>query len=99
MKEIEKHTDLSNSIWVYSMWLGYLKRNKPLQRLKKWTEDKGIGFRFVHTGGHAMLSDLKKMAEAISPKYLIPIHSFHAEQFERHFKNVRQINDNMVFEV
>lgn len=99
MKEIERHANLSDSIWLYSMWMGYLKRNKPLQRLRKWTENNGIGFRFVHTGGHAKLADLKKMAEALSPKILIPIHSFHTDQFEEHFQNVKLVNDNETIEI
>jgi ribonuclease J len=98
-KEIERHADLSDSIWIYSMWMGYLKRSKPLQKLKNWTEKNGIEFKFVHTGGHAKLSDLKRLAEAISPPFLIPIHSFHAEQFERHFQNVKMIEDNEVFKI
>jgi ribonuclease J len=99
MKEIERHADLSDSIWVYSMWMGYLKRNKPLQRLRKWTENNGIEFRFVHTGGHAKLADLKKMAESLSPEVLIPIYSFHTDQFEEHFQNVKLVIDNETFEI
>jgi len=98
-KEIERCTDLAGSVWIYSMWPGYLKRSEPLQNLQNWAKINKIEFRFIHTGGHAKLSDLKMMAEAISPYFLIPIHSFHTELFEKHFRNVKLINDNEVFEI
>ena len=33
-KEIGRHFDLSEAVWVYSMWTGYLERSEALQRLK-----------------------------------------------------------------
>jgi len=98
-KEIENNADLSNSVWVYSMWKGYLERNEPLKRLHQWTEDHGIPFVFLHTSGHARLSDLKRLAEALSPRVLIPIHTFQREQFSQYFENVHCLDDGERFEV
>ncbi|HIH36681.1 MAG TPA: MBL fold metallo-hydrolase, partial [Methanocellales archaeon] len=67
-KEIENNADLSNSVWVYSMWKGYLERSEPLKHLQQWTKVHGIPFVFLHTSGHAKLSDLKRLAEALSPQ-------------------------------
>jgi len=98
-KEIENNADLSNSVWVYSMWKGYLERNEPLKRLHQWTEDHGIPFVFLHTSGHAKLSDLKRLAEVLSPRVLIPIHTFKREQFSQYFENVHCLDDGERFEV
>ena len=95
--EIEKNADLSGSVWVYSMWKGYLGRKKSLQDLKQWTEGKGIPFKFLHTTGHAQLQDLKRLAKALSPQVLIPIHSYHCELFSEHFENVHRLEDGEVF--
>jgi len=46
-KELDRFADLSNSIWVYSMWKGYLERNEALKRLRQWTEEHGIPFIFL----------------------------------------------------
>ena len=81
------------------MWKGYLERSEPLQKLKQWTEDNGIPFKFRHTTGHAQEKDLKRLAKALSPQVLIPIHSFHGELFSKFFKNVHQLEDGEKFEV
>lgn len=98
-KEIENNADLSNSIWVYSMWRGYLERSEPLKRLQQWTIEKRIRKEFLHTSGHAKLSDQKRLAEALSPQVLIPIHSYHGELFSEFFENVRCLDDGARFEV
>jgi ribonuclease J len=99
-KEIENNADLSNSVWVYSMWRGYLERSEPLRRLQRWTEEKGIPFVFLHTSGHANISDLKRLEKALSPQQvLIPIHSYHGELFSEFFNNVRCLNDGEKYEV
>ncbi len=98
-KEIEKNADISNSIWVYSMWKGYLERRDSLRRLREWTDEHGMRFVFLHTSGHARLSDLKRLAKALSPQVLIPIHSYHRELFPDFFDNVHCLEDGERFEI
>ena len=98
-KQIEKNVKLSDSIWVYSMWKGYLERSEPLKRLQKWTMKNEIPFIFLHTSGHAKIADLKRLAKALSPNVLIPIHSFHVDQFAEHFQNVRLVKDGEAVEL
>jgi ribonuclease J len=93
-KEIGRHFDLSESVWVYSMWTGYLERSEALQRLKDWTTEKSIPFKILHTSGHAKLADLKEFVNSLSPRRLIPVHSFHPEQYSLHFENVSVVEDN-----
>jgi ribonuclease J len=98
-KEIENHADLSHSVWVYSMWMGYLERRESMKKLQQWTEENGMPFVFLHTSGHARLSDLKRLAEALSPQVLIPIHSYHGEMFSEFFENVHCLEDGERYEV
>jgi ribonuclease J len=98
-KEIQKHADLSKSIWVYSMWKGYLERSEPLKQLQQWTIENEIPFVFLHTSGHAKIADLKRLANALTPQVLIPIHSFHVDLFSDYFENVHLLNDGELFEV
>lgn len=93
-KEIGRHFDLSESVWVYSMWTGYLERSEALQRLKDWAAEKSIPFKILHTSGHAKLADLKGFVNSLSPRRLIPVHSFHPEQYSLHFENVSVFEDN-----
>jgi ribonuclease J len=42
----------------------------------------------IHTSGHASVADLKKMASALAPKAIVPIHSFQGSRFPALFENV-----------
>jgi len=74
---------------IYSMWHGYLERGTLPEFLAKC----GLGLIEIHTSGHAILQHLKDIAEAISPKFIIPIHTFYPERFIDMFTNVILIND------
>lgn len=78
------------------MWPGYFERSKPLKNLKSYLEGKGIHYEYLHTSGHAKLSDLKKLADAMAPDMVIPIHSFYPDKFKDHFPNVRLVEDGEI---
>lgn len=77
---------------IYSMWDGYLTED-----FKKFCNEKGLIIESVHTSGHAELEDLKKFANALNPKKLIPIHTFDKERYPEYFKNVQILEDEEVF--
>ena len=74
---------------IYSMWHGYLERKDLLQVL----ESHHIEFVEIHTSGHAYVESLKKLALALKPRTLIPIHTFNPGEFPQLFSNVVQLND------
>ena len=90
IKDLEKADCLKKATLIYSLWPGYLEEE---QRLLKWLYDKSIPLIHCHTSGHAPVSDLKKLAKAINPKMLVPIHSFNPEAFPKYFDNVMPKND------
>jgi ribonuclease J len=98
-KEIGRHFNLSDSIWIYSMWPGYLDRSKALQKLNDWVKEKNIPFKILHTSGHAKLDDLKQFATSLAPKKLIPVHSFHPDKYQLHFSNVCLVADNEQYDI
>ena len=83
---------------TYSMWDGYLKEEST-QRVTKWLEEKGIPWRTIHTSGHASVADLKRFAEALAPRRLVPVHSFQAGRFPELFDNVHPQEDGAWWEV
>jgi ribonuclease J len=54
---------------------------------------RGIPLDHAHTSGHASIPDLKRLAEAIQPKMLVPIHTYEPGQFPAHFQAVSLKND------
>ena len=87
--------DINGALGIYSMWEGYLEQSdfrKPLER-------QGIEFKTIHTSGHAPERDLKRLVEAFKPKYIVPIHTFHPQEYQTLFPNdnVHPLNDGEEF--
>jgi len=86
---------------IYSQWLGYLDGTHPdyygSDQIAAFRSDPAINFVYAHTSGHAPVEDLKRLAEALKPKMLIPIHTEHGEDFSHIFANVVTHNDGEVF--
>jgi ribonuclease J len=79
---------------IYSMWEGYLT-----DKFKASCREKGITIKHIHTSGHAIVHDLAAFAHALNPKVLVPIHTFHAERYEKMFDNVKILKDGELWEV
>lgn len=97
LPHLKRSINLEGAVWIYSMWRGYLDRSKPLKNMKNYLEDKGVKFCAMHTSGHATISDLKSLVEAMRPESVIPIHSFYPENYERYFDNVIKLDDGEEF--
>jgi ribonuclease J len=64
-----------------------------------WLKQHGIGITQIHTSGHASPKDLKRFAEALAPRALIPIHSFATEKYGDLFPNVVYRDDGEWWDV
>lgn len=86
---------------IYSQWLGYLNGNQTStfgsDRIAALRNDPGAKFVYAHTSGHATLHDLERLAAALNPRILIPIHTERGEEFSRIFANVHALKDGEVF--
>lgn len=100
-KEIfdRKYFDLSKSKWIYSMWHGYLETDKKFAAMARKFKEKGTFVEHIHTSGHADMATLKKLAEKIKYKALIPIHTSEPARYKNLFKNVTLASDGEVFTV
>ena len=61
--------------------------------------EKNFRIECLHTGGHASIQDLTKLAKALNPSTLIPIHSDHAEKYKDNFPNVTLLDDRKTFRI
>jgi ribonuclease J len=82
--------NLSRTTLIYSMWDGYLEDD---EKLRAFWQDNQVPIIHVHTSGHAHVADLKKFAEALNPRTIIPIHTFEADKFPGLFQNVKLLKD------
>ena len=95
-KKMEKEKPLHEASFIYSMWSGYLKSNP---KFKEFTDQYKIPMKIIHTSGHAYLHDLKRLAEALKPRMIVPIHTLSGDEFKNHFTNVYRFDDGMPFEI
>jgi len=92
LRDFDRAKAMTGARVIWSQWEGYLKEGKGAE-LKAECERRNIPFEVIHTSGHASPHDLKRLAAAIAPKRLIPIHTFERERFPLLFDNVTLAND------
>ena len=72
---------------IYSQWLGYLDGTHPeyfgSDKIAACRSDPAVNFVYAHTSGHAPVEDLQKMAAALNPRILVPIHTEYGEEFSQ----------------
>ena len=94
---IRKHIEGGLVNIIYSQWLGYLEEDRwssyGARETAAFRDDPNVHFTYAHTGGHAVLEDLKRFATAINPRILIPIHTEHGDDFHEHFEKVLELDD------
>ncbi len=86
---MDKLSQNSQAKAIYSMWHGYLERSD----LKKFLQSRKIELTEIHTSGHAYIYQLKQLAGALKPRFVIPIHTFYPEKYSEMFSNVIQLKD------
>lgn len=88
---------------IYSQWSGYLESqyNPQSWKLTNLRDDPRVSFHEIHTSGHAFRQDLKRYANAINPKLLVPIHTEKKQDYAKHFQpiQVKAVADGELFEV
>jgi ribonuclease J len=79
-KTFKNNQDLTGATLIFSLWEGYLPDIEPFWRTNN------VPILRIHTSGHAYITELKQLINAIKPKTIIPNHTFHAEDFKNLFK-------------
>lgn len=82
-KMAQRGIDLIGSDYIFSMWSGYLKRQANFLH---FIARHRLNLRKLHTSGHANLADMKRLVNALKPKYLVPIHTLSGDSFGDIFK-------------
>ncbi len=77
---------------IYSAWRGYLEKPEWVE-CQRNVADAGGDFLPRHTSGHIYEEDLVELVNRIAPGQVIPIHTFDAEGFTRHFERARILRD------
>lgn len=90
--DLEKASSLEGARAVWSQWGGYLKEPTGETFVAALAQHR-IPLSQIHTSGHASIQDLQRLAKAVSPKCLVPVHTYEAGRFQDYFDNVVQKGD------
>lgn len=88
----------AESTCLYSRWTGYLEK-PDWQQTKAKLDEAGGTLNEVHTSGHILSGDIARFVDAISPKTVVPVHTFEPELFRQHVENVRVLKDGECWSV
>lgn len=100
MRDADKADLWTNARAIWSQWEGYLRdKDGPGAKLRAALAERGVRLHTIHTSGHASIEDLKRLATAIAPKALVPIHTFHGDRYSNLFSNVIRRFDGEWWEV
>ncbi|WP_082528847.1 MBL fold metallo-hydrolase [Methylobacterium sp. Leaf466] len=80
LPDLDRAGCLTDARAVWSQWNGYLRQPRG-QALAADLAALAVPLAHAHTSGHASIPDLRRLADAISPRWLVPIHTFAPEQF------------------
>lgn len=89
---------LAGASATWSLWAGYLEEQSAA-KLKSFLADRDISLEVHHTSGHASIADLQRLATALAPKRVVPIHSFGGHRFSEYFAGVDQREDGAWWDV
>lgn len=79
--------------WSWSMWHGYLA-NEDGGKVRAWFDAGQCPAKHIHTSGHASPTDLRRFAEAMAAKAIIPIHGQAWDgEAAMAFSNLRRLHD------
>lgn len=98
LRDLQEAGCLSGARTIWSQWSGYLDQENG-KSLAATLGGIGLGLETIHTSGHASITDLKRLAAAIAPKALVPIHTFEAERYPTVFQNVVVRRDGEIWEI
>ena len=88
----------SQSRVLYSYWKGCLERPQ-WRELQDHVKAVGGDFIAVHTSGHIYRDDLITFVRGVSPRIIIPCHTFEPDAFADHFPNVRVLQDGEPYQI
>ena len=96
-KDLER-CNLTGGTFIFSMWQGY-RDSEYQQSFESWLTGQGFNNVYLHTSGHATVSDIRRIIDGMNPKKIIPIHTMQPDAFLDYSDKVELQNDGVAFEV
>ena len=100
LSDLKMIDSFNESSYVYSLWTGYLKEDR-MKKMLDYINNKNIKKYRLHTSGHASKTTLDLLVNRIQPKKIVPIHTFHPEEYKNLFESkiVETFSDGELIEI
>jgi len=98
MKKDLERCNLADGVLIYSMWQGY-RESAYQQTFEKWLGEVGFRNVYLHTSGHAKVSDIRRLIDGLEPKKIVPIHTMQPDMFLDYSDKVELQKDGVSFSV
>ncbi len=96
--ELLRANVLHDGVVVWSLWPGYL-RDPSGVRMRRILDASGVPLVLDHASGHASVADLQRLASALQPGKVVPIHTEAGDRFDEYFADVEAHRDGEWWEV
>jgi ribonuclease J len=96
--ELERAECLDGAHLVWSMWPGYLEEER-MRAFHDFLARHDIQLTRIHASGHATVGDLQRLAQALAPTRVVPIHTAGPQHFAELFASVEPHADGEWWEV
>lgn len=83
---------------MWSLWHDYLAEPGG-QQFREALAAAGVRLQHQHTSGHASVSDLRRLVDAVAPSCVVPIHSEAGDRYPELFPNVMRQGDGVWWEI
>lgn len=94
---IKRIRGIKGTTLIYSQWKGYIRDKKKARAFWDFVDANNLNVEYIHTSGHAVVSDLQRFTKALNPKHLVPIHTFEPDEYPKFFKNVKTAKNGQPF--
>jgi ribonuclease J len=98
IRDLERAKCLHGAETIWSMWPGYLQGERMID-FHEFLDRHQIPLTVLHASGHATVEDLVRLAEAMNPERIVPIHTAHPERFASIFGHAEPHRDLEWWEV
>jgi ribonuclease J len=96
--ELERAGVLRGARAAWMMWPGYLKGERG-ERTAAAFRDRDIPLTVIHASGHGAVEDLRRLAAALAPARVVPVHTAAPERYAETFDRVEIRSDGEWWDV
>jgi ribonuclease J len=97
--ELDRVGALRGALAIWSLWRGYLDGPSEKRMIRR-LEERGVPpLEVHHVSGHAYITDLQQLVDALEPERVIAIHTSEPQRYTSYFQRVEPHRDGEWWDV